>query len=136
MPALCVPGFYVFDLLWCHLHQTDTIFLTAVAISVCNMMATAVDRYLAFCKPFLYMKIGSVHRKLFFLFMYLPPVLFVFIINVQLTEYVNGSCEFVNRARLKVLSKLATVSWLATTYFIPFLVLTLLYTLIVVKLKS
>ena len=136
-PKFWKTGRYGFDVVLCHVWHSQGLYWTTINLSVWNLVAIAVERYVAVCLPFKYKQFQETPIRVILASMYVGCITFKVPSYMQV-RFVDDSCvnEYLVRGKLgKDLYYAHSIVSLFEVYLIPSFAFAFLYGRIIASLR-
>ena len=136
-PPLWKTGRYGFDVVICHAWHSQGVYWTTITLSVWNLVAIAVERYVAVCHPFRYKQFQQTPIRVILASIYVGCIVFKFPSYMQV-RFEDDSCvnEYLVRGELgKDLYYAYSIVTLFSLYMLPAIAFVLLYGRIIASLR-
>ena len=128
-----LPGYYVLDLLMCHVWNGQVLYWYFALISTWNLVCLAYERYLAVCKPFAHIEL--THKKLYIVIalVYIHNFIIIFGGFLQ-TRIVDGVCRsqyFIDGEEVVKFFFVYSFVWFTNIYVVPCAFFVVFYGLVI-----
>ena len=137
-PFMWLTGNAIFDVILCQIWHSQGLYWLSVFISAQNLICVASERYLAVCRPFVYMQLRKRKVIIALLFVYMYGILILSGACFQ-ARYRDGKCTpdfaFDNTA-MKQFFFVFSFIWFATFYAFPCIAFCILYFLVLKTLRK
>ena len=127
-----------FDLIVCQVWHTQTLYWLAVFVSAQGLVCIAAERYVAVCRPFLYLRI-TFNKIIVVLVGVYSYALIVVSGTLLQARYSNGKCTpqlYSNSTTLKDFYSVFSFIWCFTFYVVPCITFCILYVLVLKTLRE
>ena len=132
---------YLFDAILCYTLNNQQLFYLFVFSSSQSLVCLACERYLAVCKPFIYLQVRNSKSKhaLAIVCVYLYSLLITLSINMQLTNYSSGVCitflSYDTTSDGSYSESITIYIWFTLFFCLPLVTLCILYMKVIIGLR-
>ena len=136
-PPFWKTGRYGFDVVVCHVWHSQAVYWSTIYLSVWNLVAIAVERYIAVCHPFTHKQFQETPVRVILASMYVVNIVFMFPSYIQV-RFEDGLCisEYLIPGKLvKDFYYAYSIVSLFGLYLLPAIAFVVLYGRIVASLR-
>ena len=134
-----VPGFYIGDMIMCHVWHSQVIFWMFTVASVWNLVALTYERYLCVCHPFKHQLLTKKKVYIIIVCTYFLNLGYVPTAIMLTVHLVDGVCisEYVNDTQaLSDYADAYLILWFTLVYALPCIFFAICYSLVIYQFKK
>ena len=126
-------GTQIIDIVVCYVWHSNMLYWWCFSLSVWSLVLLAIDRFMAVCKPFIYMNMTKVKMILCMVVIYASMISLTIPSSFYVIHFNNGQCEY--RIITESLHFYSIFIFIAS-YFAPCFLIILLYVRIILSLRK